>query len=223
MMKRLSRALVALAFACSPAGCAFFGGGTKVGPVPGSSSSPASGSVPAAGTPAGTPVPVAGFQKGDVLSLEIFQEPALSGEFTVDSSGRIRHPLLGDVYVAGLSPGVAERLFESRLKDGILVSPKVRVLRKATSENKARIVVNGQVAKPNEYPFFPDEKMTLRSVIARAGGLTPLAAAHRVVVIRKVNGVESRQVLNVERILAGQLADVELQPGDEIHVPDIRF
>ena len=43
------------------------------------------------------------------------------------------------------------------------------------------------------------------------------------VVIRKVNGVESRQVLNVERILAGQLADVELQPGDEIHVPDIRF
>lgn len=161
------------------------------------------------------------FQAGDVLFLDIFQEPTLSGEFVIGEDGGFRHPLLGWVRTKGMTPGVAEVMITRLLKDGIMVDPRVTVRMKSGSNRK--IVINGQVNKPGEYDFPANDKMTLLGAIARAGGFTSIAKPSQVRILRTVNGVKETIPVDVPDLFSGRSADIPLQPEDKIFVPESTF
>lgn len=57
---------------------------------------------------------------GDAVRLTVFGEEDLSGAFTVDGSGRVALPLIGELRLGGLSVPEAEQAVAARLADGYL-------------------------------------------------------------------------------------------------------
>lgn len=107
---------------------------------------------------------------GDRIQIKVFQENDLSGDFMVESDGRINYPLLGRVAVAGSTTAMLEKRIQSGLSQGYLVSPDVR----ATVVAYKSIFVGGEVNSPGEYPFTPG--LTAQQAATLAGGLTRFAA-----------------------------------------------
>lgn len=162
------------------------------------------------------------FQTGDQISLLVFQEPNLSGDFTVGEDGGFRHPLLGWVHVKGMSSGATEVLITRLLKDGFLVDPKVSVRMQSVGVMR-KIVINGQVTRPGEYEFPANDKMTLLGAIARAGGLTNIARPSQVRIVRSKDGGKETIPVDVGDLFSGRAADIPLQPEDKIFVPESTF
>jgi polysaccharide biosynthesis/export protein len=190
------------------------GGKTVVkGPAPATTDTKPADENPAVKTPT--------FQTGDLISLLVFQEPNLSGEFTVGEDGGFRHPLLGWVHVKGMSSGATEVLITRLLKDGFLVDPKVSVRMQSVGVRK--IVINGQVNRPGEYEFPANDKLTLLGAIARAGGLTNIARPSQVRIVRSKDGAKETIPVDVGDLFSGRAADIPLQPEDKIFVPESTF
>ena len=56
---------------------------------------------------------------GDILRIQVFQNPDLTTETRVSESGSITFPLVGAVEVGGLSVASAENKLASALKKGV--------------------------------------------------------------------------------------------------------
>jgi polysaccharide export outer membrane protein len=90
----------------------------------------------------------------------------------------------------------------------------------AVGEAQLTFSVDGEVAKPGNYPWRPG--MTISDAIAEAGGAqtaTVLGALERVTLRR---GGQSSEV-NVKAIQRGKGEDVPVKAGDRIHVPRRRW
>jgi len=85
------------------------------------------------------------------------------------------------------------------------------------------VVLFGQVARPGKYPF--NKGMTVIDAVSLAGGLTPIAAADGVKIIRTNEG--QRKTINIRLGLIlrgrGNTQDIELEPYDVIVVPESFF
>ncbi len=81
----------------------------------------------------------------------------------------------------------------------------------------------GEVAKPGALAFKSNERITVLTAIAHAGGLTDRASS-RILIKRAVNA-DGPPELNVDykKILAGKQPDVDLRPGDVIVVKESFF
>ena len=78
--------------------------------------------------------------------------------------------------------------------------------------------VLGEVQKPGT--FKVEDAMSLVQAVTLAGGFKPQAAKNNVVLTRVVEGAEQKFVVPIERIGLGQEANVLLQPGDIVFVPE---
>jgi polysaccharide export outer membrane protein len=101
---------------------------------------------------------------GDKLNIIIFDQPQLSGDFTVNSDGQILLPLAGEVKVGSLSLAEAQQRIQVQFADGILVHPVVSI---RVTEYRP-IFVTGYVRKPGNYPFIFGA--SVKAAIAVAGG-----------------------------------------------------
>ena len=54
---------------------------------------------------------------GDNLSIQVWREPNLSGNFTVRPDGKITFPLLNDIKAEGLTPLQLKKVIETGLTD----------------------------------------------------------------------------------------------------------
>src|SRR5262245_49658806 len=64
---------------------------------------------------------------GDRVTITVFDQPQLSGEFNVDGSGNLRLALIGDVHVGNLTVEEAEQAIGTRYSAGFLHNPVVNV------------------------------------------------------------------------------------------------
>lgn len=103
---------------------------------------------------------------GDKLRVLVFNEPDLSGEFTVDSDGGMAMPLIGEVKAAGLTVRQLETAIANTLKRGYMVDPQVAV---EIVETRPFYIL-GEVRQPGSYPFV--NGMTVLNAMALAGGNT---------------------------------------------------
>src|SRR5690349_17204954 len=73
--------------------------------------------------------PLEGYRlgSGDEIKVTVYDEKDLSGPFVVDGLGQISMSLIGAVEVKSLTLGEAQKLIETKLKDGYLTDPKVTV------------------------------------------------------------------------------------------------
>ena len=68
------------------------------------------------------------FVSGDKISVRVYGEEGLGGEFQVQADGSIDFPLVGSIEAAGLSQNALAREIEVKLADGYLREPQVTVV-----------------------------------------------------------------------------------------------
>jgi len=87
-----------------------------------------------------------------------------------------------------------------------------------------RVFVIGEVKNPGAVEMSSDDRITLLSVIAKAGGLTDRASHGEVRIKRRGrDGKDHEIAVPYRRILAGKDADPDLQPNDVVIVKESFF
>jgi polysaccharide biosynthesis/export protein len=152
---------------------------------------------------------------GDLLQIEVYDEPDLTKEVRVLTDGFISFPLLGAVKAAGLSVTKLEKVLTKQLAAKYLVSPQVTVFVKEFSS----IYILGEVKNPGSFPVYG--KLTVFEAVTLAGGFTEVANPSKVKVIRHENGQEQNFTVDVQKITKDGDAseDMELKANDRVIVP----
>jgi polysaccharide export outer membrane protein len=100
----------------------------------------------------------------DRLSIVVFGQTDLSGDFVVDGAGRILLPIVGQVSVGELTVAEAQERIQRSFADGVLVQPTVA----ARIAEYRPVFIAGDVRTPGSYPFRFGQ--SVRTAIAMAGG-----------------------------------------------------
>jgi len=115
----------------------------------------------------------------DVLIITSYDQPELTGKFTVEIDGTFSYPLIGRVRVGGMTLRDVEGLLRKTLIDqGFFVDPQVTVA--VETYRSQKIYVVGEVRTPGAYPMSGD--MRLVEALALAGSTTPTASGEAVIV-----------------------------------------
>ena len=153
---------------------------------------------------------------GDVLEVEVYDDPDLSGLVTVQHGGEISFPLLGDVEVSGLTSREVRDTLTRLLAKDYLVDPQVAV---RVKEHRSQwITVVGEVVRPGKY--FLQGSKSLLELLTEAGGFTPNASGEVVVsgtdpVLDQDGGAEAVRIfLSPEQPPAQQKAALSLTLGN---------
>jgi polysaccharide export outer membrane protein len=91
-------------------------------------------------------------------------------------------------------------------------------LQKSFDMAESKIYVEGEVKKPGIFEYHPG--ITAMNACIIAGGFGQFAAPNRTRIIRQINGQVKIIKINLNRVKDGNIPDVELKPGDRIHVPE---
>ena len=106
---------------------------------------------------------------GDVVRVNVFQNPELTLETRVSETGAISYPLLGQVRLGGLSVVSAEKAIADGLRQGNFVKqPQVSVMVMQVRGHQASVL--GMVNKPGRYPIEVTG-LRLSELVALAGGV----------------------------------------------------
>jgi len=132
----------------------------------------ASPAAPASPAPAPTPAPEYRLGAGDVLEVIVFGNDDLTRITTVQTTGSISLPLLGEVPVAGLTVSEAKQKLTSLLARDFLVNPQVDV--KIKEYQSQFVTVLGEVNSPGRKGLRGRTKLV--DVLVDAGGFTPRAS-----------------------------------------------
>ncbi len=244
----------------------------------------------------------------DLLSVRVDEDDKLNGDRRVTEAGTINLPLIGDVLVAGKTPGEAEQAIKRLLEEkymqrasvdvqvvefrsrpisviGAVKTPGnlgfsgrwtllealaaagglaeghgnvVYVLRRADSGLSDQVTIDlddllvrgdprvnvpifandlinvpvtveitvyclGEVGKPGALGFKSNERISVLTAIAHAGGLTDRAS--KKILVKRVAPADGRTEVTVDynKILAGKEPDLELRQGDVIVVKESFF
>jgi protein involved in polysaccharide export with SLBB domain len=161
---------------------------------------------PATASPGAPEDPVV--RAGDALSISVWPDANLGGQFPVEETGYIYLPILGAVRAADVP---LSRLREM-LREGyssVIQNPVVTVT------PQFRVSVLGSVRRPGLYTVTPTH--SLFDVLSEAGGFMPDADEGEVRVVREGRVLE----FDLERALeTGEGLEMEpLRSGDRIVVP----
>lgn len=140
---------------------------------------------------------------GDAVRVEIWREPDLSGEFTVDESGRAVLPLLGPRVLTGrpFEDVKADLLEDYRSQ---LRNPSIHIV------PLRRVSVLGEVRQPGLYPVDPT--ISLGEVVALAGGATSNGDLERIRLVRDGRTIAARVSPGAE------IQRIDIRSGDQIIV-----
>jgi len=108
---------------------------------------------------------------GDKITVTVFGQADLSGDYLIDSTGHITMPLTGQIAVGDLTIKESEAIIADRFRDGYIRQPTIGV---RISELRPIYVV-GDVKVPGTYPFRYGSSVL--SAIAVAGGYAVMEAA----------------------------------------------
>ena len=145
---------------------------------------------------------------GDRVKVTVFNEPTLSGEFAVNTTGAVSLPLVGDVPAVGKRATDVAATFQARLADGYVRSPVVSI---EITQYRPFFIL-GEVKTPGQYPYAAG--LTALNAIAIAQGFTP-RAEKGVVFIRRA-GAASEEPLRLT-------PDLRVWPGDTIRLSEKYF
>ena len=162
---------------------------------------------------------------GDVLLINVLEDPTLDTEVLIRPDGLITVPLAGTVMAAGRTPEEVAAAIRSELAPNFVEPPSVSVVLRALAPQTAQeqlltIYVIGQVARPGQ--ILIEQPIGFLQALALAGGIGTFAKADAIQV-RKVDeaGVERVFVLDYEAIEEGGVVPkVILDDGDTILVPE---
>lgn len=174
-------------------------------------------SATAAGAPAGAPATNTYIvQPGDILTITVWKEKDLQGDFPVRPDGGLNFPLVGDITATGKT--VEELRKDLAAKLGKYVpDPVVTVIVKQSLGYQ--IFVIGKVNKPGAFPAA--RNIDVMQALSIAGGPTPFASLNKIKILRRVNGELQSIPFKYSRVEKGEDLDqnIILQGGDVVVVP----
>ena len=154
---------------------------------------------------------------GDVVRINVYQNPDLAIETRVTEAGLISYPLLGSIRVGGLSVTATEKLIADGLRSGNFVKqPQVTLVVMQVRGNQASVL--GMVNRPGRYPIEVAD-MRLTDLLAMAGG-TAVNGSDMVVVTGTRDGKPFRAEVDMPSVFAtgGTGKDMLINNGDSIWV-----
>ena len=169
---------------------------------------------------------------GDVLDVNVFQDPKLNRQIVVAPDGYVSFPLAGRFKAAGLTPSAVETALTAGLQKQYTTDLDVTVSYVQSEKREPRqlkeakdreftVYVTGEVAKPGAF-VVPKRPPNVLQAIALSGGLGPFAAARRIHVIRRVSGEEIVFPFNYRNYEKGRdlEGNITLRNGDVVVVPE---
>jgi len=145
---------------------------------------------------------------GDRISISVFNQDDLSGNYALDGKGRFSMPLIGSVDASDLTSAELEALLISKFKPDYLVNPRVYV----QVLNYRPYYLIGEVNSTGAFPYVAG--MSYLKAIAIAGGFSYRAKQGHVFVVRADD--PSQEEIKVD-------VDEKVQPGDIIRVDERMF
>lgn len=152
---------------------------------------------------------------GDLLSVRVFSQEAVSTRGRVRPDGTFTLPLIGEIMVAGQRPAFLAKQLEKRLTPYIN-TPSVTVV---IEEAPIIVTVLGEVKTPTIVAL--EHPATVAQAIARGGGLTEFAGEDDVFVVRELApGSVQRIRFSYQSVLRGEYGSAEfrLRTGDVVVV-----
>lgn len=151
----------------------------------------------------------------DMLSIQVQDQPAMSGTQRVSPSGFLAFPTIGMVRARGLTEAALREALVLKVKPYSKI-PRVSV--SVTQMNSFTIYFEGRVARPGTYKL--ESRTTLQQGLALAGGLTG-AGEGRIIIVRDTpEGVRKRFSTSLSKLRSGLpvLDNLLLERGDLIIV-----
>jgi polysaccharide biosynthesis/export protein len=172
---------------------------------------------------------------GDVLRIEIIQDPGLNRSVLVSPDGRITMPLAGGLRASGKTVEAVQEELAARLTPNFATTPDVYVSIERIAERAASgggggaaraaatidIYVLGEGAKSGKFSVAPGT--TVLQLFAEMGGFSKFAATKRIQLRRTdpKTGEETTYAINYDAIEQGtsRAGSTVLMKGDVIVVP----
>ena len=153
---------------------------------------------------------------GDVLEINVWDEPKVSREQKVRLDGRITLPLIGDVEAAGITPMQLSDVITDELSQ-FITAPEVTVT--VLSQTHHKYYVIGEVQNTGEYQLEKD--LTLLQVLAKVKGFTEWADKDSIILLRRDKDEEKIIHFNYEEVIEAknQEQNIFIQANDTIIVP----
>ena len=183
-------------------------------------------------------------QPGDVLQMEVLEDPSLNRSLLVLPDGTVSLPLAGAIKASGQTVDGMRAAISSALAPKFAspptvflsvgqLNPTTQAVANAnanlaatsiTAGNVASVFAMGEFNKPGKIPLTPGT--TLLQILAESGGLTKFAALKRIQLHRvdSKTGKETVYSFNYKAVQQGASAPViVLHAGDVIVVPERRL
>lgn len=155
---------------------------------------------------------------GDIVQVEVFQEPVMTARQRILGNGAITVGLIGTVNVLGLNVEEAAAKIAALLNEKQLVNPQVTISVLAYAPR--RFTVMGSVKGVASYNIPPEEVLFLPEALAMAGGNTIIGNPERIVVTRKVGDQINHIRVN---LFDAKTQFFKIEEGDLIFVPETVF
>lgn len=172
---------------------------------------------------------------GDVLRVEVLEDPSINRDSIVLPDGRVSVPLIGTIRVGGRSVDDVRSDLVDQLKPNFASDPTVFVSVSQVAETRApkstgggssrlTIYMLGEVASPGIMEV--KRGTTFLQALAQGGGVTKFGATKRLQ-LRRADASGNQQIFtyNVKDIIDGKsnISTPVLREGDVIIVPQRRL
>jgi polysaccharide export outer membrane protein len=160
---------------------------------------------------------------GDVLTIFVWRNPEISGQFIVRPDGKVTTSLVEDIDVAGRTPTMLAREIEEQLAKYIN-NPRVTVsVNNFSGPLSEQVRVIGEATSPSAISYV--QHMTLLDLMIAVGGLTEFADGNNAKLIRVVDGRKTSYELRINDLIRdGDITkNIDMLPGDVVIIPEAWF
>jgi len=160
---------------------------------------------------------------GDSLTIFVWRNPEVSGQFIVRPDGKVTTSLVEDIDVAGRTPTMLAREIEEQLSTYIN-NPRVTVsVNNFTGPLSEQVRVIGEATNPSAVNYT--EHMTLLDLMIAVGGLTEFANGNGAKLVRVINNKQTTFDINIDDLIRdGDISEnVDMLPGDIVIIPEAWF
>ena len=161
----------------------------------------------------------------DKISISIGGVPpdeamSISKTYTISDAGSINLLHINEVKAVGIKPSQLQKKIEETYKAAeIYTHPTVTVSMDSTAENARLVFVNAGCLKNGPVPFRSG--LTLMQAIGSAGGPTAYARTTKTQLTRtSADGRRTTSAHDLKKIQKNPSLDVQLQPDDQIIIPE---
>lgn len=157
----------------------------------------------------------------DTLNISVWRNPDLSTSVPVRPDGKVSVPLVEDLPALGKNPSQLARDIERAMSKFIRDPVVTVIVTQFHGPYGEQIRVVGEATRPQALAYR--QKMTLLDVMIAVGGLTDFADGNNASVLRSAEGRQYAVRLK-DLVRRGDVsANIEMQPGDVLIIPQSWF